>query len=69
MYELLAIVDSFLFIGLLGGFTTFSAFSSESVALLDKGETLSFMVYVSLSFILCVGDFAAARGTVISWLS
>lgn len=48
-------VRAFLTIGLLGGFTTFSAFSLETVALLQRGETISALTYIVASVILSVG--------------
>lgn len=36
-------------VGLLGGFTTFSAFSLDVVTLLQRGEWVSFFTYISLS--------------------
>jgi CrcB protein len=39
----------FLFTGLLGGFTTFSAFGVETVHLLRRGEVLIAALYVGLS--------------------
>jgi CrcB protein len=42
----------FLFVGLLGGFTTFSAFGLETVGLLRRGETGFAATYVVLS-VLC----------------
>jgi CrcB protein len=36
----------FLFTGICGGFTTFSAFSQESIFLLRSGETLTLLFYV-----------------------
>lgn len=42
----------FLFTGLLGGFTTFSAFGVETFALLKRDENLIAFAYVSLS-VLC----------------
>jgi len=41
----------FLFVGLLGGFTTFSAFGVETVALLQRGEPGIAALYVSLSVV------------------
>ena len=44
-----------LFTGLLGGFTTFSAFGLETVHLLKRGETLVAMANVVLSVALGLG--------------
>ena len=45
----------FLFTGLLGGFTTFSAFGVETVFLLRRGETWIAFCYVVLSIIVGLG--------------
>ena len=45
--------------GLLGGFTTFSAFSLETVTLLERGSSLQAGLYVALSVGLSVGALAA----------
>lgn len=45
----------FLMTGICGGFTTFSAFSLESVVLLRQENYLYFGVYISLSIILGIG--------------
>jgi CrcB protein len=42
----------FLFVGLLGGFTTFSAFGAETVALMRRGDLAIAGWYVGLS-VLC----------------
>ncbi len=42
----------FLGVGLLGGFTTFSAFSLEAIMLLEKKAYAPFMAYVSGSVLL-----------------
>ena len=42
----------FLITGLCGGFTTFSAFSSETVELMHQGNSLLAFSYVALSIIL-----------------
>jgi fluoride exporter len=44
----------FLATGVCGGYTTFSAFSFESLNLLRDANYISFAVYVSLSVILCI---------------
>jgi len=41
-------------IGLLGGFTTFSAFSKESLLLLQQGRMGTCALYVALSVILSI---------------
>ena len=51
------LVQRFLFVGLLGGFTTFSAFSADSVALLERGEAGRAVLYIALSVILSLGGF------------
>lgn len=42
-------------IGLLGGFTTFSAFSIETFNLVEQGESLKALANVLLSVLLCIG--------------
>ena len=41
--------------GFLGGFTTFSAFSLEAVALYERGEIGQAALYVGLSVVLSIG--------------
>ncbi len=52
--------------GFLGGFTTFSSFSLETVTLIERGEVGLAALYVILSVCLSVGalfaGFALARG-------
>jgi CrcB protein len=43
-----------LVVGLLGGFTTFSAFSLETVALVEGGRLPSAISYVAASLVGCV---------------
>jgi CrcB protein len=51
----------FLTIGILGGYTTFSSFSYEAVALLNSGEILRASAFIVLSIGLClVGTFLGA---------
>jgi CrcB protein len=58
----------FLITGLLGGFTTFSAFSLEIVALVERGELGGAVAYVLASVLLSVGavfvGMALIRGVV-----
>lgn len=45
-------VKLFLATGFLGGFTTFSAFSAETIALLREGHTSPAFIYIALSMCL-----------------
>jgi CrcB protein len=51
----------FVMTGLCGGFTTFSAFSLQSVELMRNGSWIPAMAYMAGSLVLCVG--AAMLGT------
>ena len=55
-------VRTLLVTGVLGGFTTFSAFSLDFAVLIERGETLSALVYA-------LGSFAAAIGALFIGLS
>lgn len=46
-------------VGFLGGFTTFSAFSLDTVTLIERGQMGTAALYVALSIILCVGGLFA----------
>jgi CrcB protein len=48
-------LSPFVMTGLLGGFTTFSAFSLEVVTLMERGQIATAAVYVALSVALSVG--------------
>ena len=48
--------------GLLGGFTTFSAFSSDTLGLLEAEEWFRAMIYISASILLCITAAAAGVG-------
>ena len=61
MYELLVArevfseeVRLFTMIGLLGGFTTFSAFSLETLLMFQEGDWLLAALYVALSVVGCL---------------
>lgn len=48
----------FLLTGLLGGFTTFSAFSLETITLIERGQATQAGFYVVLSVGLSIGALA-----------
>lgn len=48
-------IRAFLTVGVLGGFTTFSAFSLETVLLLQRGDILAALAYIVSSVVLSVG--------------
>ncbi|MBC8064973.1 MAG: fluoride efflux transporter CrcB [Chlorobia bacterium] len=58
----------FIAVGLCGGFTTFSAFSWESLRLIDRGEWGSLVLYVSGSVILTIAACAVGFGATRSLL-
>ena len=47
-------IQTVLLTGFLGGFTTFSAFSLETVSLLEQGASLRALSYVMVSVVLCI---------------
>lgn len=49
-----------LMVGALGGFTTFSAFSADTLHLLETQQWFRAMIYISASVLLCI--VAAAAG-------
>lgn len=48
-------LQAFLVTGLLGGFTTFSAFSLETIMLMQRGDYAVALSYIFASLVLCVG--------------
>lgn len=50
---------TFLATGILGGFTTFSAFSLEAVDLIERQQTVAFLAYVSGSVVLSLAGLMA----------
>lgn len=61
-------VRLFLTTGLLGGFTTFSAFSLDAVSLWERGETAVAAAYVAASVVLALGGLVAGLGLVRHWV-
>lgn len=57
-------VRLFIATGVLGGFTTFSAFSLETVLLYERGQWAGGTVYVLASVLASIGALAAALGFV-----
>lgn len=49
----------FLTTGILGGFTTFSAFSLEAALLYERGQLASAAIYVAASVVLSIGGLFA----------
>jgi fluoride exporter len=54
----------FVFVGILGGFTTFSTFSNETMTLLRGGDTLRALVNVAAQLILGLGAVWLGRSVV-----
>ena len=48
-------LKTFLLAGFLGGYTTFSSFSLETVKLMETGAIVSVISNIGLSIILCIG--------------
>lgn len=44
----------FLAVGVLGGFTTFSAFSLDTISLIERGALAQAVLYVALSVVVCL---------------
>ncbi len=59
-------LSPFVMTGILGGFTTFSAFSLEAYTLFERGQTGQAAIYVGASVVLSIGALIAgvitARG-------
>ena len=65
----LAHLSPFVMVGLLGGFTTFSAFSLETVTLLERGQTGQAALYIALSVILSVGGLILGLWVARGWFA
>ena len=50
----------FLMIGMLGAFTTFSAFYLDTLSLWESGHVALALTYIVLSVVLCIGGIFAA---------
>jgi fluoride exporter len=50
-----SVIRSGVLVGVLGGFTTFSAFSMETFHLIEQGAGLRAAAYVLISVVLCIG--------------
>ena len=44
----------FVAVGVLGGFTTFSSFSLDTISLIERGELAQAALYVGLSVVVCL---------------
>lgn len=62
--ELQETVRLFVIVGILGGFTTFSAFALDSIILLQKGEYLPAIAYIGGSVLFSI--FATALGLMVT---
>jgi fluoride exporter len=45
----------FVAVGILGGFTTFSAFSLDAITLVERGALVPALLYAALSVVLAIG--------------
>lgn len=57
--KMLSHFNPFLMTGILGGFTTFSAFSLEAYTLFERGEVGQAALYVTLSVVLSIAALIA----------
>jgi len=54
VWQMPPVLRSFLTVGVLGGFTTFSAFSLEMATMLERGQTVAALAYAIASVVLSV---------------
>jgi len=59
----------FLTTGILGGFTTFSAFSLEAVLLLERGQTVGAALYIIASVIIAIAGVFAGIAIIRAFVS
>ena len=59
----------FVMTGVLGGFTTFSAFSLEAMTLYERGETAQAALYVGLSVAFSIGGLIAGLWIARGWFA
>jgi CrcB protein len=55
-------------VGFLGGFTTYSAFSNETLALLQRGDTALALGYVATTLIGCLAACLIGQAAARSWV-
>lgn len=48
-------IRTFIVVGILGSFTTFSMFSLDVVSLMTRGETVPALIYIASSVLLSIG--------------
>jgi CrcB protein len=58
----------FLTTGILGGFTTFSAFSLEAALLWERGQVVACIAFVLASVLLSIGGVFAGLALTRSWV-
>jgi fluoride exporter len=68
-----ATTRQFVMLGFLGGYTTFSSFSLQSLALMNDGEWLYASLYIGASVVLCllavwIGHVIADQYNAIRWV-
>ncbi len=60
-------LSPFLMTGILGGFTTFSAFSLDTVRLVESGQPVSAVYYIAGSVALSIAALMLGMGIARSW--
>ena len=62
------LLRAFLTIGLLGGYTTFSAFALDSIVLIERGDWISAVIYVILSVSTAILGLWLGLATMRAWV-